>query len=531
MGACSSDDTIKTKKPINEKTETTKINKNNEKENENENIIEPTKKTSGQLKRRKSINAILLQNKPPARSDTRKLTFQRKQSIKYINEYKNDDQMHNKNYLLNRLAKNLTRNAFNREEFEKKKKDEVPEYVIDWKLERHPNMITYTWKNMGLVKLTKELVEEVAKMSPDEAKNCDCLYKKRIWLHFYITTHIAPSNKDNPLIIIHRNNILEESYNQFMTTTDLNLLNPLQVHFVDEVAHDEGGVYREWYACLFKQFFNEKNKLFIENPYNSSYNGTFLINLNYDKNKINYYQFFGKLLVKAIVDNVYMNEHLNLTIIKNLLNKKIELEEMKFYDLSLYKSLKTILDTKISTNDSLKEMTFTYNLTDGKGKPYQIELVPEGSSMYLTDENKNTFIEKVIYYETYYKYKEPMDKIKEGFYSVIKDDIIGQFYTSRELDFEIVGFKIIDLKDWKSNTIYKGIYNENHPTIKMFWEYLSTMKQEDLMKFFEFCTGLCNVPVNGFGSLKGVSNKIQKFTIEPLIDYDPITKKLIMILS
>ena len=50
------------------------------------------------------------------------------------------------------------------------------------------------------------------------------------------------------------------------------------------------------------------------------------------------------------------------------------------------------------------------------------------------------------------------------------------------------------------------------------------MKQEDLMKFFEFCTGLCNVPVNGFGALKGIGNKIQKFTIEPLIDYDPVTK-------
>ena len=519
MGTCFSDESTATKK---DNKESSNIEKNNENENENNNVT--TKQSSSKLKRRKSINSILLQNKPPARSDSRKLTFQRKQSIKYINEYKNDDQMHNKNYLLNRLAKNLTRNAFNREEFEKKKKDEVPEYVIDWKLERHPNMITYTWKNMGLVKLTKELVEEVAKMSPDEAKNCDCLYKKRIWLHFYISTHIAPSNKENPLIIIHRNNILEESYNQFMTTTDLNLLNPLQVHFVDEVAHDEGGVYREWYACLVKQFFNEKNKLFIENPNHSSFNGTFIINLAYDKKNLNYYQFFGKLIVKAIVDNVYMNEHLNLTVIKNLLNKKIELEEMKFYDLSLYKSLKTILETKISTDESLKEMTFTYNLTDGKGKPYQVELVPEGSNMHLTDDNKNTFIEKVIYYETYYKYKEPMDKIKEGFYSVIKDDIIGQFYTSRELDFEIVGFKIIDLKDWKANTVYKGVYNENHPTIKMFWEYLSKMKQEDLMKFFEFCTGLCNVPVNGFGSLKGIGNKIQKFTIEPLIDYDPVTK-------
>ena len=54
------------------------------------------------------------------------------------------------------------------------------------------------------------------------------------------------------------------------------------------------------------------------------------------------------------------------------------------------------------------------------------------------------------------------------------------------------------------------------------------MKQEDLKKFFEFCTGLCNVPINGFGSLKGIGNKVQKFTIEPLIDYDLLIRKLIM---
>ena len=521
MGSCASDDSKDTSKRKEE--EKKKVETNDEIK---EKLVVSNGKSGNKLQRRKSINHILLQNKVPQRNDSKKLTFQRKQSIKYLNEFKNNDQMHNKNFLLNRLAKTLTKNTLNREEYEKKKKEETPEYVIDWKLERHKNMITYTWKNMGLIKLTKELIDDVIKMSPEEAKDCDCLYKKRIWLHFYIASHLLQKrDKENPLIIIHRNNILEESYNQFMTTTDLNLLQPLQVHFVDEVAHDEGGVYREWYACLFKEFFNEKNNLFCENPFKSSYNGTFIINLKYDKKKLGYFQFFGKLMVKAIVDNVYMNEHLNLTVIKNLLNKKIELEEMKFYDLSVYNSLKTILETKIESNENLKEMTFTYNLTDGNGKIYEIELVPEGKNMYLTDENKNTFIEKVIYYETYYKYKEPMDKIKEGFYSVIKDDIIGQFYTSRELDFEIVGFKTIDLKDWKSNTIYKGIYNENHETIKMFWDYLSTMKQEDLMKFFEFCTGLCNVPVNGFGSLKGIGNKIQKFTIEPLIDYDPINKK------
>ena len=122
-------------------------------------------------------------------------------------------------------------------------------------------METYTWKNNGYIKVTKDLIDEVIKMSPEEAKNCNFLYKKRIWLYFYINSQIQNSNIENPLIIIHRNNILEESFNQFMTIKDINLLEELHIHFVDEIANDEGGVYREWYSCLFKEFFNEKNKL------------------------------------------------------------------------------------------------------------------------------------------------------------------------------------------------------------------------------------------------------------------------------
>ena len=487
---------------------------------ENNNL--PSSKIYG----RKSISAILLKNKIQDRSSMRKLTLEGNKSIKKINDNSKENEMNNKNYLLNKLAKNLIRNTYNEEEYIKLRKEETPEYIINWKLIRDPNMITYNWKNMGLIKLTKELLNEVSKMSPEEAKNCDCIYKKRIWLHLYITSIIPDLNKENPLIIVDRNNILEESYNQFMTIKDLNLLKTLQIHFVNEIAHDEGGVYREWFSSLFKQFFNEKNNLFIENPYNSSFNGTFIINLKYNIHQLDYFLFFGKLIVKAIIDSVHMNEHLNLTIIKYLLNKQVRLEEMKFYDLSIYKSLKKILESNISENETLKEMNFTYNLTDGKGNIYEVELIPEGKNIYLNDENKNTFIEKIIYYETYYKYKEAIEKIKEGFYSIIKDDIIGKFYISRELDFEIVGIKIIDLEDWKKNTIYKGIYNENNETIKIFWDYLSEMKQEDLKKFSEFCTGLCNVPINGFGSLKGIGNKVQKFTIEPLIDYEPVNKKI-----
>ena len=95
---------------------------------------------------------------------------------------------------------------------------------------------------------------------------------------------------------------------------------------------------------------------------------------------------------------------------------------------------------------------------------------------------------------------------------------MGKFYTPQEFDFQLVGMKIIDLKDWEKNTIYKGKYNKDNKTIKLFWEVLNKLEQNELMIFFQFCTGMYNIPIDGFGNLKGKDNKIHKFTIEPLLN-------------
>ena len=117
MGSCASDDSKDTSK---RKEEEKKNVENNDQIKEK--LVVSSGKSGNKLKRRKSINHILIQNKVPQRNDSKKLTFQRKQSIKYLNEFKNNDQMHNKNFLLNRLAKTLTKNTLNRKENEKKKK-------------------------------------------------------------------------------------------------------------------------------------------------------------------------------------------------------------------------------------------------------------------------------------------------------------------------------------------------------------------------------------------------------------------------
>ena len=69
------------------------------------------------------------------------------------------------------------------------------------------------------------------------------------------------------------------------------------------------------------------------------------------------------------------------------------------------------------------------------------------------------------------------------------------------------------------NTEYKGYYDKNTKVIKMFWEKIKSLSQVELSKFLEFCTGLNNAPIDGFCALKGAGGKIQKFTIEPYINY------------
>ena len=452
------------------------------------------------------------------RIESKRITAQKRQSIKFLKDFKKNFELQNQNYLLRHLVRKLTKNInTNNLEHNLNKKADFPEFMINYKLVKLENSERYNWKNLGLIKITKELISEIMSMSIEEAKNCDYLYKKRIWLHCFLHQNVIDTKKENPILLIHRNNILIDSFNEFRKN-DINLKQVININFIDEVNNIEyeGGTYREWYSCLFKEFFKEKNDLFICNPNNTVYNGTFIINQLCDESKFNYYEFFGKLLIKAIMDNVHMKEHLNITLIKYILNIEVNLEDMKFFDLSLYKSLKKINEEKIENNENLKELNFTYNLKNQNGIINKIDLIPGGDKVYLNDDNKKILIEKIIYYETYFKYKEQIEKIKKGFYNII-DDIIGKFYTAQEFDFEIVGMKIIDLNDWKLNTIYKGNFNSENNTIKMFWDVLSNLNQNELMIFFEFCTGLCNVPVDGFGSLKGIGNKIMKFTIEPLM--------------
>ena len=92
----------------------------------------------------------------------------------------------------------------------------------------------------------------------------------------YIQQVISDQIIDNPVLVVSRNNILEDSLNQFKTNKDIDLKRPLHVFFLDEDSNDIEGMYREWFSCVFKEFFS--GKLFKENNFESLGRNTIIIN-------------------------------------------------------------------------------------------------------------------------------------------------------------------------------------------------------------------------------------------------------------
>ena len=415
---------------------------------------------------------------------------------------------------------------------------DVQKEYINWKY----NNIKKIWENKGKIYVTNDEINQIEKITFNEIKNEIKFYKKRIWLQKKINNFMFDNTKNNPPLVISRKNILNETFNQFLTNSDFNFYRKLQIYFVDEMAYDDGGVEREWYSALFQEIFSEQNNYFREIREKSDAKGTYFILNSFDeknnKNKELHFTFFGRLFAKAILDKILIPYELNPIILKYLLfsnhnddnidmidEEKIlfDINDIKYFDIEIFHSLQSLLNT---TNlDINNDIYFTWTINQN-----EIELIDGGSNILVNNENKNQYINKIIELICFKSIKSELDAFKNGFISIIPLNFINIF-AIEEFSFILSGQSDINLKDWKSNTIYKGNLNEKNEVIVLFWEVLQELNNEQLLLFFKFCTGSTRVPVDGFSALPGPKNKIIKFSIELMNDKDENEKynKLIVV--
>jgi transcription elongation factor Elf1 len=312
---------------------------------------------------------------------------------------------------------------------------------------------------------------------------------------------------------LNRNNMLSESMEQI---NKVNLHKEVKINFIGEVSYDAGGIMREWFTTIFQTLEGEKLKLFVVSDANEF---SYIINpfLSHKKDNFAYFTFIGKLIVKALFDNITVNICFNKLIYKMILQEKITYDDLVFIDSPLYSSLKNLKETHLFDNpkeneSTIKDLELYYSLEmkDNYNHMHSLELQPNGRKTPLLD--LDDFIKKRI--DFMIGMYEPFIKIiRETIFNFIPKEAITAF-TSDEFELILNGRPFIDVEEWKIFTEYKEPYNANHYIILWFWEIVTELSQKELSNLLLFSTGSGRVPLGGFEVLESNRGNIARFTIE-----------------
>ncbi|KAI5278629.1 neural precursor cell expressed, developmentally down-regulated, partial [Ascosphaera aggregata] len=145
------------------------------------------------------------------------------------------------------------------------------------------------------------------------------------------------------------------------------------------------------------------------------------------------------------------------------------------------------------------------------GERKTIDLIPNGSEIVVTNENKKQYVELVTEWKIVKRVEEQFNAFITGFNELIPADLVNVF-DERELELLIGGIAEIDVDDWKKHTDYRG-YQESDQVIQNFWKVIRSWDAEQKSRLLQFATGTSRIPVNGFKDLQG-SDGPRRFTIE-----------------
>jgi hypothetical protein len=164
----------------------------------------------------------------------------------------------------------------------------------------------------------------------------------------------------------------------------------------------------------------------------------------------------------------------------------------------------TVRDVDAAFADSLEQredltaigMPFTYPGID------DLELVPNGSNIELTDANYDLYVEAVRRCTCGDGMQPIIEQFNRGFFSIVTSGM-WETLTADERRALVIGEgSEITMADLERNIIFGHGYAEKAPQRKMLLEVIVEMDPDVQAKFFRFITGCERLPVGGLAALQ-----------------------------
>ena len=341
---------------------------------------------------------------------------------------------------------------------------------------------------------------------------------KCIWFMELISSLQRPWAEGHIRLEIHRNDLLQESFDQFMgINRSIDLHRWMRVQFVGELGIDAGGLEREWFTLLCAELFSQDQGLFscsAGETVAGSYHINPISHLSNPKH-LQYFHFTGRILAKAIMEQIVVPAMLSLPLRKQILSIPITFSDLEFVDVDLFRNLCWLRD--MTRDVEQLGLVFAVDYQFG-GNKSTYELVPGGADIAVTDENKDEYLELRLRHRMLDSIVPQLQSFLKGFYEVLPPDLVSVF-DYQELELLMCGLPSLDIADWKRHTEYLGEYNRlgpKHRVIKWFWEVLVTFTDEERVRLLQFVTGCGGLPAQGFKALQSNDGNFRKFNIQSI---------------
>uniref|UniRef100_A0A8C5PXK9 E3 ubiquitin-protein ligase HACE1 n=1 Tax=Leptobrachium leishanense TaxID=445787 RepID=A0A8C5PXK9_9ANUR len=310
---------------------------------------------------------------------------------------------------------------------------------------------------------------------------------------------------ENDILLVHRDSIFRSSCEVVFKSDSEKLKQGISVRFHGEEGMGQG-VVREWFDILSSEIINPDYALFTQ----SADGATFQPNSNSSVNPdhLNYFRFAGEILGLALYHRQLVNIYFTRSFYKHILGIPVNYQDVASIDPEYAKNLQWILDNDIS--DLGLELTFSVE-TDVFGAMEEVPLKPGGTSILVTQENKEEYVQLVTELRMTRAIQPQINGFLQGFHLFIPPSLI-QLFDEYELELLLSGMPEIDVNDWMKNTEYTSGYERADPVIQWFWEVVQELTQEERVLLLQFVTGSSRVPHGGFAYIMGGSG-LQNFTI------------------
>ncbi|KAL0961250.1 hypothetical protein HGRIS_006212 [Hohenbuehelia grisea] len=300
------------------------------------------------------------------------------------------------------------------------------------------------------------------------------------------------------LVRVRRGHVSQDGFDKL---SEADLKAPIEITFIDQFGQEEagidgGGVFKEFLTSLSKEVFDTDRGLWLSSNNNELYPNPHAYAT--DAHSLAWFRFIGRILGKALYEGILLDVAFAGFFLAKWLKKRSFLDDLASLDPDLYNGLIFLKHYEGNPEDLSLNFTIT---VEEFGDTKTIDLVPNGSNIPVTRENRLAYITLVADFRLTKQIKLQSEAFFEGLSDMVDPKWLRMF-NQHEVQILLGGVNSpIDVDDLRNNAQYGGLYDPNHPTIVAFWNVVETFDHEQRRALLRFVTSCSRPPLLGFKEL------------------------------